>query len=125
MAIPQAAPAADPSAAPPDPTAGIAAPDAGAASGGFVIELHVKADGSMSIGVEPEAAEAAEAPGAPGADPSMGDGGGASPDEDTQPVPNLAAAFKLIKEIVTHGGQMAEAGAGQDQMAGGYAGTGM
>lgn len=120
MAIPQAAPAADPSAPPPDPTAGAAAaPDAGAPSGGFVIELHVKADGTMSVGVEPMASEAAETT---GADSDMGGGGGdgAPTEEDTQPVPNLAAAFKLIKEIVTQGGQMADAGAGQDQMSGGY-----
>lgn len=100
----QAPVAADPTAAP--------APDQ-AAQGGFCVELYVKADGSMSVSVEPGKAEAAEDAGDP-------EGGEAS-----QPVGNIGEALKLIREIVTHGGQPTDMAASQDEMSAGYGKAGM
>lgn len=77
--------------------------------GGFCIELHVKADGSMSVSVEPESEE-------------QGEGEG---EEQAQSVPNLQAAFKLMREIVDHAGQMADIGQGGSDMSSGYQSTGM
>lgn len=78
-------------------------------SGGFCIELRVTADGKMSIGVESLDDEAAE---------EGGEGG--SSDEDYQPVKSLQEAFKLIKEIVAHGGNQQDMQASASDMASGY-----
>lgn len=84
-----------------------AAPAPDDMSNGFCIELTVKPDGSMTVSVEPASEEQSE---------EGGEGGG----EQAQSVPNLPAAFKLIREIVDHAGQMADAGQGQSEMSSGY-----
>ena len=70
--------------------------------GGLCVELKIGADGSLKIGVEPLEMEEEE-----------------GTEEEYQTVPNLAAAFKLIKEIVSQG-QMVDPAAGQTDMASGY-----
>lgn len=96
----------------PDPAAPVEAPEA---SGGFVVELKVTADGKMSVSVEPMTEEAPAAPSADGTAP-------AAPEEDSQPVASLGEALKLIREIVTHGGEQTDMGASQDEMSSGYGG---
>lgn len=97
-----ATPPAAPAAAPED-----SAPEAG---GGFTVELKVDAQGKMTVCVEPAAEEAGE---------ESGDEG-APEDDESQPVANIGEALKLIREIVTHGGQMSDVGAGADEMGAGY-----
>lgn len=106
--MPQGAPAADPTAA----AAPEAAPDT---SNGYTIEIHVTPDGKFAVGVEPMAAERTEN--------NEGDpiGGDASGDEaNFQPVGSLGELVKLVREIVTNAGQMADTGADMDAMAAGY-----
>lgn len=86
------------------PSADDAAPDM---SGGYCIELRVSADGKISVGVEPLAAEEGE------------EGGGAS-EEDYQQVPTIGDAVRLVREIYNHAGSLQSDAAGEDQMAAGY-----
>lgn len=91
------------------------APDA-PASAGFTVELKVDGQGKMTVCVEPAAEEAGEeSSGAvmAGSDDESGD-------DESQPVANIGEALKLIREIVTHGGQMADVGASSDEMSSGY-----
>jgi hypothetical protein len=101
--MPQGAPSADPTA---DPTAA-AAPEAAAPdmSNGYTIEIRVTPDGKFAVGVEPMAAEDAEAAGNA---------------DEFQPVGSLGEVVKLVRDIVTNAGQMADTGADMDQMAAGY-----
>lgn len=91
-----------------------AAPEA---SGGYVIELRVAADGAMSVSVEPDAPVMENNEG----DPEGGDMGG----EDAQPVANIGEAMKLIREIVAHAGEMTDTSASQGEMESGYGRDGM
>lgn len=86
-----------------DPSQATPAPDD--MSNGFCIELTVKPDGSMTVSVEPASEEQSEE---------------GESEEQAQSVPNLQSAFKLIREIIDHAGQMADAGQGQDEMSAGY-----
>lgn len=101
------------------------------AQGGFVIELRVTADGKMSIGVEPMGEESAEDSAPPPTPPAGGPPGmppsppPAEPEDNYQPVASLGEAMKLIREIVMHGGESADAGASQDEMSAGYGKDGM
>jgi hypothetical protein len=97
--------------APPAPAGAPPADAAPADQGGFCIELYVTGDGKMSVAVEPGKAEAAE--GAEGGEPA------------SQPVGSIQEAFKLIRDIVEHGGQQVDAGASQDAMSSGYGQGGM
>lgn len=72
---------------PTDPTADQAAPEQEEpTSAGLTIEIKVAADGSMSVGVEPEVAE-----------------DGAEGESDMQPVASLPELFKLLKQIIAQG----------------------
>lgn len=99
------------------------APADSSATGGYTIELKVGADGQMSVSVEVDGSDdsGADQAGSAGAPPTPE----AGDDDQGQAVPNLAAAFKLIKEIVNHAGQMADAGSGDAEMSGGYGAQGM
>lgn len=100
--------AEDPNAAP-DPAA---APDGEGMGAGYCIEIHVSAEGSIKIGVEPEGDEAAEE-GA--ATPEAG----AEEGDDAQPVANIREAMKVVMDIYKNSGQIADAD-GEDQMSAGY-----
>lgn len=75
---------------------------------GYCVELHVKADGSMSVAVEPEQDEAAE-----------GDDQGGQADKGT-PVEGLKGAMQMIMQIVQNGGQVQDQGGGEDDFNAGY-----
>lgn len=93
---------------PADPTADQAAPEQEEpTSGGLTIEIKVAADGSISVGVEPEGQEAAE---------EGGEGG--EGESDMQPVASLPELFKLIKQIIAQGG--APAPEDESEMTEGY-----
>jgi hypothetical protein len=77
-------------------------------SNGYTIELCVKPDGSMTIGVEPIAEEQSE---------ESGESGG---DGDTQPVSSLGDAIRVIKDIVAHAGDISDMQGSQDAMSSGY-----
>ena len=82
-----------------DMTGGAAADDT-EDQGGYTVELHVAADGSMTLDVETDSQEEGEggAAGAEGAEPSG------------QPVKSLREAMALIMDIVKNGGQMQASG---------------
>jgi len=100
-----------------DPTSGGAMPpDQSAApeqdqapQQGYCIELHVAADGSMRVNVEPEDEEASEE--------QAGDQGQG---EEGQAVAGLKEAMQVIIDIVKNGGQVADAAAGEDDFAAGF-----
>lgn len=75
-------------------------------SGGFCIEIKVSSSGEIKVGVESLADEQSEE-------------GGESADE-YQTVGSFGEALRLAKEIFTHAGSMADAGASQDEMSAGY-----
>jgi hypothetical protein len=111
-----------------DPSGGAPADDSGQGmdmSKGYCIELKVKADGSMTVGVEPldeemsEEAGAAGSSGAP-ADPSADPSEAGETDDDAQPVSSLGDAIRVIKDIVAHAGDMTEMANSQDAMSSGY-----
>lgn len=78
---------------PADPTTDQSAPEQEEpTSGGLTIEIKVAADGSMSVGVEPEGQEAAEE-----------GGDGAEGESDMQPVASMPELFKLLKQIIAQG----------------------
>ena len=108
----------DTAAAPQPPAMAPAAPDpaeAPEAEGGYTICLKVTADGQMSVSVDVDGPDESDEAGAPEPDG----------DETAQPVPNIQAAMKLIKQIVSHAGQMADAGADESDMSSGYGKAGM
>lgn len=72
---------------------------------GFLVELYVKPDGSMSINVESGEEEAEQH-------------GGAMP--EGTPVKSLEEAISMIIDIVKNGGQVEDAMAGQDEFNAGY-----
>jgi hypothetical protein len=78
-------------------------------SNGYTIELTVKPDGSMTIGVEPIAEEQSEESGEAGGDA-----------EDTQSVSSLGDAIRVIKDIVAHAGDISDMQGSQDAMSSGY-----
>lgn len=86
-------------------------------SQGYVIELTVKPDGTMTIAVEAAQEEASEEAGASGSESDSEE-----PDDDAQPVKSLGEAISLIKDIVRNQGQMTDAGAADDQMNQGFSG---
>jgi hypothetical protein len=101
----------DPSMAPPDDSGASEDPseDAGMdMSQGYCIELRVKADGTMTIGVEPLAEEQSE------------ESGESGEDDDTQPVSSLGDAIRVIKDIVAHAGDISDMQGSQDAMSSGY-----
>ena len=71
---------------------------------GYCIELHVGADGSMKISVEPEEEEQGEEQTA----------------DQSQPVQGLKEALSVIIDIVKNGGQVADAAAGEGDFAAGF-----
>jgi hypothetical protein len=77
-------------------------------SQGYCIELKVKADGSMTIGVEPLAEEQSEESGEDGSE------------DDSQPVSSLGDAIRVIKDIVAHAGDISDMQGSQDAMSSGY-----
>jgi hypothetical protein len=74
------------------------------ASSGYCIEIKVDSQGNMKVGVEPSSDEEGED----------------DNDDDFQEVDNLQQAFKLIKEIVSHAGNMADMTQSSDEMDQGY-----
>ena len=72
--------------------------------GGYCIEIHIGADGQISIGVETEAEEDAEHE-ATGQEP------------ERTPVKGIREAMEVVLDIFKSGGQMAEA---NDQFAEGF-----
>ncbi len=101
------APAAPPAAGAQPPDDQAAAPDM---SAGYVIELRCAPGGKFSLGVEPMAVEQGEGEGVEG----DGESG------EYQSVQSLPEALKLIREIVAHGGEVADMTASQDEMSAGY-----
>ena len=95
-----------------DPNAPAGDADEGAApdmSGGYCVEIRVDAQGKISVGVEPLAAEAQE---------EGAEGGG--DDEGYQSVNTIGDAVRLVREIYNHAGSLQADSAGEDQMAEGY-----
>lgn len=88
-----------------------AAPEAADNTGesGYCIEIHVKGDGTISVGVESEADESAE------------DQGG-EPAENEMPVKSIKDALSMALDIFKSGGQMQAPGSDMEQMSAGYTG---
>jgi len=81
-------------------------------SNGYVIEIDVAADNSITVSVEPKSTEDAEE-----------QGGGASTesaDEDSQPVSSIREACKLVMEIYSSQGELPDTGASDAAMQAGY-----
>lgn len=76
---------------------------------GYCIEIHVGADGKISVDVEPEADEAAE---------EQGEGGESS---KGQPVSGFKEALQVAMDIYKNDGQIQDAGAGDSDFAEGFA----
>jgi hypothetical protein len=87
------------------------------APAGYCIEVHVAADGSIKVSVEPEAEEASEE-GAQAAGGAAGDAG--AEDADAQPVANIREAIKLVMEIYKSQGELPDTSGDQAQMTAGY-----
>lgn len=86
-------------------------------SKGYCIEIKVKADGTISVGVESLPEEDAEE--------SAGSAGDADPEEandGAQEVSSIREAIKIVMDIYQHSGEIADAGADQAQMSSGYEG---
>ena len=88
-----------------DPAMDEAEPAAEPSTGGFCIEIKVSADGSIKVGVEPEAEETEE---------------DAQGGEDYQDVPDIKAALKLAMQIFSGAGQMGASSSDQGQMDAAY-----
>lgn len=111
----------------PDPTAGApAAPSATPADGsapadtsqGYTISIMVGADQSIKVSVDPGTGDdSSDGAAAAGSDDGSGD--------DSQTVPNIKAACKVVMDIFNNAGQIQDATQGQDQMSSGYGSGGM
>lgn len=73
-------------------------------TGGFTIEICCKADGSISVSVEPEAEEMEEE----------------STPDDSQSVPDIKSALQLAQQIFDGAGQMGASSSDQGQMNAAY-----
>ena len=76
---------------------------------GYCIEIHVKSDGTISVGVESEADETAE-------DQGTEDQG------SEMPVKSIKDALSMALDIFKNGGEMQSPGADMEQMSAGYTG---
>lgn len=101
-----------------------ASPDDGApdTSQGYTICIYVDPNQAISVSVEP---------GPPPSDADQGgdQDAGASPDDDSgggqgnsQSVPNINAAIRIVKDIFNNAGQVQDADQGQSDMSSGYGG---
>lgn len=96
-----------------DPQIAMQGQDQGAQQGsedndGYCIEIHVKADGTITVSVESEAAEQAEDQNAES--------------ESAMPVKSIKEALSMALDIFKSNGEMQQPGADMDQMNAGYTG---
>lgn len=81
--------------------------------GGYCIEIHVAADGSITVDVEPEAEEASEEQGEDG-----GESGGEGAEPKGAPAKNIKDALTMALEIFRNQGQ--QPGAADDSFQQGF-----